>query len=195
MSRFTRLIVVLLITLATAVQRIDATTYTGAMFANDELTYGDIVVSTNGDYKIQCLYSFWYGFGTTLWLNLRYVGPAEDPYNVWDTVNDGFYESVFFDGLGNHQDQYALVDSGGHAVMQGDGNCVLYNYDYTVDACGFAFKTWRTRSSKDMSRPGPFEDDVFARFAGHRQSSSERYACSRSTLVRSSRTRSMSSAA
>jgi hypothetical protein len=96
-----------------------------ALYANDELACGNNLYSGNGYYRLFCQSS---GTVPEYWmLAWRYIGPGS-AYTVWNSRYDESYGSG---GLGTHQNQWAVVDDDARAVMQGDGNFVLYNYSLT----------------------------------------------------------------
>lgn len=86
------------------------------LYADDPQFYQDLIYSENGDYLMAMVWT-----GSTLAVGFSYVGPGTD-YDIWFSSIDGS-----FSGLGYHQNHWASADIDGSAVVQGDGNFVLYD--------------------------------------------------------------------
>lgn len=93
-----------------------------ALYANDELACGNSLYSGNGYYRLYCGSGGTYG----TFLALVYQGPGS-PYTVWLSPQDGSSS-----GLGTHTNQWGWVANNARAIMQGDGNFVLYNNTITT---------------------------------------------------------------
>lgn len=109
-----------LFTLAALAGGAATTAHADSLYANDQFACGDNMYSSNGIYRFHCVqYANWY---VLAW---DYEGPGTD-YNVWRSYSDGGAH-----GLGTHQNQWAYVANNAIAIMQGDGNFVLYNHSFT----------------------------------------------------------------
>jgi hypothetical protein len=84
---------------------------------NSPMYWMDTVYSDNGNYVAAAVSLGPYGLA----LGFSYVGPG-DYYDIWFSNIDGYYG-----GPGSHQNHWATCDTGGHVVLQGDGNLVLYD--------------------------------------------------------------------
>jgi hypothetical protein len=117
--------------LASAMLAIVAVTQASAqqMHANDSFDCpSGYILSGDGNYALFCTYGYsdHYNFYSDS-LTWAYVGPG-GAYEIWNSLWDGWAPA-----LGTHQDQWALVSSP-HALMQGNGDFVLYANGYSYDA-------------------------------------------------------------
>lgn len=94
------------------------TTNAVIIYQNETLTTPNQLYTDNGAYVLM-----WYG-GFNIYDFLIWKDVATG-YPIWTSWNDGGWEG----GWGTHTDQWGNV--GSHAVMQGDGNFVLYDWDYS----------------------------------------------------------------
>ena len=92
------------------------------LHANDGFQCGTGVFSGSGDYFLGCAYVYSsYLDSYTETLTFQYFGSGPH-YEIWNSSYDGAWGS-------GHQNQYAVNEVTGFAVMQGDGNFVFYDDD------------------------------------------------------------------
>jgi hypothetical protein len=112
-KKYPLIVVACLITAAASGERVRATD----LVADDYVSvWTGGVLSGNGDYAFGM---FWAGSQATV--IHEYVGPG-DRYTVWTSFGDGNWN-----GPGTHQNHWGTADIDAYAVMQGDGNFVLYD--------------------------------------------------------------------
>jgi hypothetical protein len=123
-----------------------ATAVPSAQFisAGTSLSNGSSVTSSNGNYQLKVSYD---SVPSSMLVAYVQVGV---PGSIWHSFNDANMSS----GYGNHTNQWCNISSTlGFAVMQYDGNFVLYGSGGVV-AC------WATNTQNNANAYGNVQDDA-----------------------------------
>lgn len=128
MKRAVLYAIAFMMTAALSTQQGSAASYEAHMQADDVMhqSNGDDLISLNGDYLLN--FGYYDAAFPNPDLNYLQLWNLNDPeFPIWESLNDGFYSNEYSD----HDDQWNPLSGGNtHALMQADGNFVLYASDY-----------------------------------------------------------------